>query len=198
MDVRLIVDCKTSLGEGPVWDVQDQKIYWIDSLGNKVFCANQDGSGVQVWDVPSKIGSLAIRNDGGASLSLQNGFYAFNFETGKCTLLLDPEPALDGNTGSIQIYRFTSWRTKSSSPMGRAGVRTIRLSSFRIPGRWRFPPAIGTRCPGPLQISGPSCAMIRRGARTAFQMERLLTLKDICGAQPFFRANCAVSRRTEH
>ena len=45
MDVRPIVDCKTSLGEGPVWDVQEQKIYWIDSLGNKVFRANQDGSG---------------------------------------------------------------------------------------------------------------------------------------------------------
>jgi L-arabinonolactonase len=34
MDVRAIVDCKTSLGEGPIWDVQDQKIYWIDSLGS--------------------------------------------------------------------------------------------------------------------------------------------------------------------
>lgn len=97
MDVRPIVDCKTSLGEGPVWDVQDRKIYWIDSLGNKVFRANQDGSGVQVWDVPSKIGSLAIRRGGDAILALQNGFHAFSFETGKCTFLLDPEPALDGN-----------------------------------------------------------------------------------------------------
>jgi hypothetical protein len=97
MDVRAIVDCKTSLGEGPIWDVQDQKIYWVDSLGNKIFRANQDGSGVEAWDVPGKIGSLAIRNGGGAILSLQNGFHAFSFETGKGTLLLDPEPALDGN-----------------------------------------------------------------------------------------------------
>jgi sugar lactone lactonase YvrE len=44
MNVRPIVDCKTPLGEGPVWDVQEQKIYWIDSLGNKVFRANPDGS----------------------------------------------------------------------------------------------------------------------------------------------------------
>jgi sugar lactone lactonase YvrE len=58
MDVRAIVDCKTSLGEGPVWDVQDQKIYWIDSLGNKVFRANQNGSGLQVWDVPAKLDRL--------------------------------------------------------------------------------------------------------------------------------------------
>ena len=55
------------------------------------------GPDVEVGDVPSKIGSLAIRKGGGAILSLQHGFHAFNFETGKCTLLLDPEPALDGN-----------------------------------------------------------------------------------------------------
>ena len=54
MEVRAIVDCKTSLGEGPLWDVEDQKIYWIDSLGNKLFRAEADGSAVEVWDVPIK------------------------------------------------------------------------------------------------------------------------------------------------
>ena len=44
MNVRPIVDCKTSLGEGPLWDVQEQKIYWIDSLGNRVFRADADGA----------------------------------------------------------------------------------------------------------------------------------------------------------
>ena len=97
MEIRPIVDCKTSLGEGPLWDVEDQKIYWIDSLGNKVFRANADGSAVEVWDVPSKIGSMAIRRNGEAILSLQDGFHAFNFKSGTCKLLLDPEPDKPGN-----------------------------------------------------------------------------------------------------
>src|SRR5437868_8346445 len=97
MDVRAIVDCKNSLGEGPLWDVEDQKIYWIDSLGNKVFRANADGSAVEVWDVPSKIGSMAIRRNGEAIVSLQNGFHAFNFTSGSCKLLVDPEPDKPGN-----------------------------------------------------------------------------------------------------
>lgn len=92
MDVRAIVDCKNSLGEGPLWDVEDQKIHWIDSLGNKVFRANADGSGVEVWGVPAKIGSMAIRRNGGAILSLQNGFHEFDFKTGQCRLIVDPEP----------------------------------------------------------------------------------------------------------
>jgi len=104
MEVRAIVDCKNSLGEGPLWDVQDQKIHWIDSLGNKVFRANADGTGVEMWDVPAKIGSMAIRKNGGAILSLQNGFHAFDFKTGKCTLIVDPEPDKPGtrlNDGKV-------------------------------------------------------------------------------------------------
>ena len=92
MEVRAIVDCKNSLGEGPLWDVQDQKIHWIDSLGNKVFRADADGSCVEMWHVPAKIGSMALRRNGGAILSLQNGFHAFDFRTGKCSLIVDPEP----------------------------------------------------------------------------------------------------------
>src|SRR5260370_36797682 len=112
MSVRAIVDCKTSLGEGPLWDVREQKIYWIDSLGNKIFRANADGSGVEVWDVPNKIGSMAIRNKGGAIVSLQNGFHAFDFETGKCTLLIDPEPDKPGkrlNDGKVDPRGRVVW-----------------------------------------------------------------------------------------
>lgn len=97
MEIRAIVDCKTSLGEGPLWDVQEQKIYWIDSLGNKVFRAEADGAALEVWDVPAKIGSTVTRKNGGAILSLQNGFHAFDFKTGNCKLLVDPEPDKPGN-----------------------------------------------------------------------------------------------------
>ena len=97
MEIRVVADCKTSLGEGPLWDVQDQKLYWIDSLGAKVFRANADGSELSVWDVPSKIGSMALRNNGHAIVSLQNGFHDFDFATGKTELLVDPEPDKSGN-----------------------------------------------------------------------------------------------------
>lgn len=97
MEVRAIVDCKTSLGEGPLWDVEGQKLYWIDSLGSKVFRANADGSDVSVWDVPTKIGSMAIRSNGHAIVSLQNGFHDFDLGTGECELIVDPEPDKPGN-----------------------------------------------------------------------------------------------------
>ena len=87
MDIKAIVKCETILGEGPLWDVAEQKIYWIDSYGSKIFRANEDGSDVETWDVPQKIGSLALRRSGGAILSLADGFYLFDFETGKTDLI---------------------------------------------------------------------------------------------------------------
>lgn len=95
MQINVLVDCKTLLGEGPLWDVESQRIYWIDSFGMKVYRATAAGTEVKTWDVPAKIGSLAIRRDGkGAVVALQNGFHLLDFGTGACTLINDPEAAL--------------------------------------------------------------------------------------------------------
>ena len=44
------------------------------------------------WTVPEQIGSLALRKSGGAVVSLRDGFYALDFETGDCRKLVDPDP----------------------------------------------------------------------------------------------------------
>lgn len=83
MKITAIVNCKTVLGEGPLWDVAEQKLYWIDSLGNRIFRADENGQGVESWEVPGNIGSMALRESGGAILSLADGFYTFDFVTGQ-------------------------------------------------------------------------------------------------------------------
>lgn len=87
MNIRAIVDCQTILGEGPLWDVREQKLYWIDSYGMVIFRADEDGSNVERWEVPQKIGSMALREQGGAILALADGFYLFDFDTGTTELL---------------------------------------------------------------------------------------------------------------
>jgi L-arabinonolactonase len=85
MQITRIVDCKTILGEGPLWDVLEQKIYWLDSFGGRIFRADENGHGIESWSVPAAIGSMALRMSGGAVLSLADGFYLFDFETGITT-----------------------------------------------------------------------------------------------------------------
>lgn len=91
VDVRLLVDSKNHLGEGPLWDVEDQLLYWIDSSAAEVWSCREDGSNVKKYFVPSHIGSMAIRQKGGAVLALANGFSLYDFKTQKLTHLVDPE-----------------------------------------------------------------------------------------------------------
>jgi L-arabinonolactonase len=103
-DIRVLVDCKNILGEGPLWDIDEQRLYWIDSFGNKVFRCTADGREVQEWDVPAKIGSMTLREKGGAVISLQTGFHMLDFKTGETTPIHDPEAHLPGtrlNDGKV-------------------------------------------------------------------------------------------------
>jgi sugar lactone lactonase YvrE len=97
MRIEVLVDVKTTLGEGPLWDVNEQRLYWIDSFDGRVFRCAPDGSEVRSWDVPMKIGSMALRKGGGAVVSLARGFHFLDFETGDCELIIDPEPGKDAN-----------------------------------------------------------------------------------------------------
>ena len=74
-DIRVCVPCANKLGEGPLWDVEEQRLYWIDSFGGAVYRCTSDGREVRAWDLPTKIGSMALRRQGGAVLSLQTGFH---------------------------------------------------------------------------------------------------------------------------
>ena len=98
MRIEIAVDVKTTLGEGPLWDVEQERLYFIDSFDGRVFCCTHDGREMRAWDVPAKIGSIAIRKDGrGAICSLASGFHALDFETGECPLIHDPEPDKPNN-----------------------------------------------------------------------------------------------------
>jgi L-arabinonolactonase len=92
MKIDVLVDVKTTLGEGPLWDVEQQRLYWIDATGMRIFRSTVEGSEIRAWDVPSRIGSMAIRKDGkGAICSLAKGFYTLDFATGECSLIAEIE-----------------------------------------------------------------------------------------------------------
>ena len=41
MRIEVLVDVKTMLGEGPLWDVEQERLYWIDSFDGRVFRAHR-------------------------------------------------------------------------------------------------------------------------------------------------------------
>lgn len=76
-----------SIGEGPVWDVAEQALYFIDILGKKVLRFDPASGDTRSWAVPDVIGSMAMRAGGGAIVALMNGVHTLDFESGACEML---------------------------------------------------------------------------------------------------------------
>ena len=98
--------CK--VGEGPVWDVAEQALYYIDIVERKVFRWDPANGDHKSWDVPDMIGSMALRGGGpkpaGAIVALVTGIHTLDFETGEVApfaLLDPPDPELQLADGKV-------------------------------------------------------------------------------------------------
>jgi L-arabinonolactonase len=92
--LRIEVACEDRdlLGEGPLWDVQEQRLYWIDSYRPAIHSMDANGGDKRTWRLPEPIGSMALRVRGGAVLSLRSGFHLFDFKTGEVRRFNETHP----------------------------------------------------------------------------------------------------------
>ena len=74
---------RNKLGEGPVWDVAEKALYWIDGSAPAIYRLDPKTSEIKSWKTPKPIGSLALREKGGAVCALSDGFYLFDFKSGE-------------------------------------------------------------------------------------------------------------------
>jgi L-arabinonolactonase len=103
-EIRLLADCKNHLGENPLWDVEEQRLYWIDSTACEIWSCRADGRELKTYYVPSYIGSMALRQRGGAILALANGFHFYDLKTQEITLISNPladKPDYRFNDGKV-------------------------------------------------------------------------------------------------
>ena len=96
--IECIIECANHLGEGPIWDVEEGRLYWVDGTGRRVGKPAiwrydpRDGA-TRSWSVNRDVGAMALTRDGNAVMALDDGFYFFDFESSRLELigLVDPE-----------------------------------------------------------------------------------------------------------
>ena len=86
--IECVLECANHLGEGPIWDVEEGRLYWVDGTGRRV-------GNPSIWRLdPGPAGPRPGRSrrtwgrwrcvaDGGAVLALDDGFYFFEFDGGR-------------------------------------------------------------------------------------------------------------------
>lgn len=90
--IECVLACENHLGEGPVWDVEEGRLYWVDGTGRRVekpalWRLDPKTGRVENWPLDHDVGALALRRGGGAVLALDDGFYFFDFRTGALDLV---------------------------------------------------------------------------------------------------------------
>lgn len=115
---------RRSVGEGPVWDVAEQAMYYIDILEKKVLRWDPASGATREWAVPDMIGSMALRECGGAIVALVDGIHALDLSSGDVTPLALIEPAnpaiqlADGKVDRAGRFVFGASHRKATEPVG--------------------------------------------------------------------------------
>jgi sugar lactone lactonase YvrE len=92
-----IINRKSVLGEGSLWDSNAGLLYWVDILDHKVFVYNPSTEENKVLDVKSFPSTIVKRESGGAIVTLQNGFATVDLESGEAKIIEECEADLEGN-----------------------------------------------------------------------------------------------------
>ncbi|WP_169250959.1 SMP-30/gluconolactonase/LRE family protein [Brevibacterium sp. 'Marine'] len=92
-NIEVLLDIKTTLGEGPLWDADSQRLHWIDSADGRIFRSTVDGRELRCWEVGEPVGSIAAGADNTYFLAaLKSGLYRIDMRSGAKELLVNPEP----------------------------------------------------------------------------------------------------------
>lgn len=92
-DYRVIArDTRDSLGEGLMWSVRDQALYWTDIIGQTLWRLDDGDDRIRQWPMPEMIGWVIERTTGGFVVGLQSGFHGLDLDPFRLTLIANPHP----------------------------------------------------------------------------------------------------------
>jgi L-arabinonolactonase len=121
--IEKIGEVKNKLGEGPVWDVAEKALYWIDGAAPAIYRLDPKTNEIKSWKTSKTIGSFALREKGGAVLALSDGFYLFDFDSGEAKQIGErvAKPGTtfnDGKTDARGRFIAGTLDSKFAQPVG--------------------------------------------------------------------------------
>ncbi len=92
-----MVEAGCILGEGPVWDVESARLWWVDIKAPALHRFDPRKNAADRWAAPEPVGALALRRGGGLLLALRSGFAFYDPDHGRMAHLASPEADQPGN-----------------------------------------------------------------------------------------------------
>ncbi|AAK42817.1 SMP-30/gluconolactonase/LRE family protein [Saccharolobus solfataricus] len=88
---------KATLGEGPVYDKELNKLFWVDIEGKRII-VNDLNTGTEVfYEMPDLISSLCVIDDKRVIATIRHGFYIVNLDRGEIQKIAEVETDMESN-----------------------------------------------------------------------------------------------------
>jgi sugar lactone lactonase YvrE len=95
--VELVLDSKSDLGEGAIWDHKNEELIWVN-ITKKILNFYQPKMNHNKEMLTGQmIGTVVPAESGKMIVALENGFYQLDPETGSKKFIADPEEGIFGN-----------------------------------------------------------------------------------------------------
>lgn len=117
--VELVLDARAVLGEGPLWDEREKRLYWVDIVSHALHVYTPNSGENKTYDVGQMVGTVVLSETGDVLLAVQNGFARFDLDSGKLDIIVDPESDKPDN-------RFNDGKC---DPGGRFWAGTMHVSA---------------------------------------------------------------------
>jgi sugar lactone lactonase YvrE len=124
MSPDVVLDAHAILGEGPVWDVNRQRLAWVDIEAHALHETDPGSGEDRVITIGEHIGCAAPAGGSLYVAGLKSGLAVLDIDTGRRAAIVDPEPHLDGN-------RFNDGKC---DPAGRLWAGTMALDEHEGAG----------------------------------------------------------------
>ncbi|KHF38471.1 SMP-30/gluconolactonase/LRE family protein [Halalkalibacter okhensis] len=115
--VEIAYPAEATLGEGPHWDDQNERLLWVDIQKKKLHIFDPEKSENHSIAFEQYIGTVVRSQSGELLLAMQDGIYRYNIQSNHLTFLTNPETHLPNN-------RFNDGKC---DPAGRFWAGTMSL-----------------------------------------------------------------------
>lgn len=120
----LLLDTKSILGEGPVWDWRKQHLLWVDIEGNGLHLFNPRNQQHRLWTFDGMLGATVPIENGTMLLALESGLATFDLvdeQLIKHPVLQNSNPEMRYNDGKVDPngnFWIGSMHKKATPKMG--------------------------------------------------------------------------------
>lgn len=121
--IELVLDAKSPLGEGALWDAKKQCLWWVDILSGRLHTHDPESQSNHRHEIGQMVGTVVACRSGGLMLAVEDGFASFDPSTSLLGPIHRAEPDKPNN-------RFNDGKC---DPAGRFWAGTIRKDDANVP-----------------------------------------------------------------